>query len=178
MEFCEDCDNKLYLIVSKKRAQKAVASRGSREHSVFLYCKYCSADDDVLEAADDPGEVVEADEAAAVDDDDAAEDDDDLAGNRPEAEADMCIYQSTSTQHDNSLYFSTLVNRYSLNDATLPIVPTNETGHVCDADATIRYIRYDKNKMKFIYLCDKCLTCFTLNEPNKSLFDWKLEPPS
>lgn len=164
MQFCPACDNKLY--VNAKKCLKPAES--FTDPSPFLYCRTCQSDDASTEAT----EATEA--GGSVCDDDGA-----LVPLTMPANAipDMCVHRTNySSDQNQDLYFTTVVNEYSLNDKTLPVLPDYiETHHACK-DATIRYICYDEPNLKFLYLCDKCHICFKIDAPNTPVFEWRLRP--
>lgn len=155
MQFCPACDNKLY-VNSKKNLKPATSLA---DPSPFLYCRTCNVPYDDQQPASG-----EADDVTGCD------------GNG-NGVADMCVYRSNyDSNQSQDLYFTTIINEYSLFDQTLPILPKDiDTKHACE-DCTLRYICYDEANLKFIYLCDVCLMCFKIEEPNTPLFDWRLKP--
>ena len=161
MQFCPACDNKLY--VNAKKCLKPAES--FTDPSPFLYCRTCQADDGTSEASEtsEAGEAGETSEAVSP-----------LTEN---AIPDMCVHRTNyNSDQSQDLYFTTVVNEYSLNDKTLPVLPDYiETHHACEG-ATIRYICYDEPNLKFLYLCDKCHICFKIDAPNTPVFEWRLKP--
>ena len=77
--------------------------------------------------------------------------------------ADCCIY---SKEYDfNEISYQYVINDYTCIDPTLPRVndikcvntecETNQEGYNPD-DREVVYIKYDKNKLYFVYICCKC----------------------
>jgi hypothetical protein len=160
MQFCPFCDNKMY--VNSKKELSAVVPAAPTDASPFLYCKTCQPT-----AADAPEQTS----------DDEPEDKDGGGGAAAARSPlpDMCVYRSTYGTADQDLYYTTLLNEHSLYDPTLPILPPDiDTKHAC-VGSTVRYICYDEAQLKFIYLCDACMDCFTIDAPNTPLFNWKLK---
>ncbi len=163
MQFCPVCDNKLY--VNAKKCLKPAES--FTDPSPFLYCRTCNSQQQ-QQADGEPADGEPADGAAC---------DDGLpTSQRNNAVPDMCVHRTNYNSDQNQdLYFTTLVNEYSLNDKTLPALPGYiDTHHACK-DATVRYICYDESNLKFLYLCDKCHICFKIESPNTAVFDWRLK---
>jgi hypothetical protein len=146
MQFCQSCDNTLYMHVSSNDAESNDAESAEKTTDTpFLYCKMCSQNTQNVSFENDTS-----------------------------SSEDMCMYRSSYSKN-HTLFYSTLVNEYSLFDPTLPVLPSHIVmQHRCVGN-TLRYICYDESKLRYIYLCNKCLNCFTLDQPNTPLFTWKLK---
>lgn len=85
-----------------------------------------------------------------------------LCGNiEPYDGENNCIYNSTFADYDISRMINT--NQYITHDKTLPSIKGNENfkcpNEECNAqggDKSFKYIKYNVDDMKYIYICEKC----------------------
>lgn len=91
-----------------------------------------------------------------------------------------CMYRSNYSSN-HPLYFSTLVNKYTFDDPTLPRMqcscpntncPTHSKTH--DLSPEVIFVRYDDQEMQYLYLCQHCRQCWYKNKKNETvvLFDF------
>ncbi len=118
MEFCQDCNNMLYLNILKEEGS---------ESKLEYYCKNCNYKCD-------------------------------------NTNKDSCVY-NINYNMDNIKKHS-FINKYIYDDVTLPsAVGVKCPNSQCPkAEPNIKYIKYDDENMKFIYIC---LDCYKAkNEPH------------
>lgn len=90
-----------------------------------------------------------------------------------------CMYRSNYSSN-HPLYYSTLVNKYTFADPTLPrmSIPCPNTKCVSNVDTTcaseVIFVRYDDQDMRHLYLCHHCKQCWYKNKKDETvlLFDF------
>lgn len=68
-----------------------------------------------------------------------------------------CIYKTTFEDYDNCEKLNK--NKYLANDITLPTIQNKNIlcpNEDCDKKGKIIYIKYDYDKIKYIYICTTC----------------------
>ena len=142
MQFCPTCDNKLYMRIQKPSDDEKIDSQS--EHNPKITSEplvlHCKNCTFFTELKND-------DELPFT--------------------FDPCMYRSNYSK-DHPLYYSTVVNKYTVNDPTLPrtsdmpcpnkdCVSKNADGSVIPE---VIYIRYNDEDMKYLYLCKHCKWCW------------------
>ena len=90
---------------------------------------------------------------------------------------DICVFKKNYKGNVN-IYYEQYINRFTKFDPTNPRLKDMECQNKECAEKTkskneksdIIYIRYDENKMKYIYLCAKCDTAWIHPEYQKTTF--------
>ena len=154
MQFCPTCDNKLYMRIHRESDDEKIAGQSHHKPNItssplVLYCKNCTFFTELK----------------------------DTGTNLP-VTFDPCMYRSNYSK-EHPLYYSTIVNTYTVNDPTLPRTsdmpcPNNEckTKHDDDCIPEVLYIRYNDDDMKYLYICKHCKWCWRTPsyQVNKILF--------
>lgn len=148
MQFCPTCDNKLHMEIGQLEAPPSAPDAFSMP--LTLYCKHCPYRHslDQSAASSNGGGAAATGTAAA-----------------PHS-FDPCMFRSNYSSN-HPLYYSTVVNRYTFDDPTLPCLSDGKCINpkcVCNTDATvdpeILYVRYNDQDLKFLYLCRHCRQCW------------------
>jgi len=139
MNFCENCDNMLYMRISEVPIPKEDAETSDIEdeseetevktiNKIVYYCRCCNNEYPDLH------------------------------------KKDSCIFKiNYNTEHIKKNSF---INKYVYDDITLPVA---ENMKCINADCpgkskpSIKYIQYDKDDMKYIYIC---MNCYEAGNPN------------
>lgn len=138
MQFCPACDNKLHMEIGQLEA--SVGSPSNFTIPLTLYCKHCPY-----------RKSLSKDESSINDTTNAF---------------DPCLFRSNYSS-DHPLYYTSVVNQYTFDDPTLPILSDGRCINsecVCNTndlvDPEILYIRYNDQDLKFLYLCKHCRQCW------------------
>lgn len=80
------------------------------------------------------------------------------ASTEPFESDDNCIYTLNFESFDTSLHINE--NRYITHDKTLPSITSNVNikcpNNKCKGSDSFKFINYNKEDMKYIYICEKC----------------------
>ena len=152
MQFCQTCDNKLYMRICSK-------PEGEAEHTepnpqLVLYCKNCTYSTDTSTATDA------------------------MKPTDMKMYFDPCMYRSNYLK-EHPLYYSTIVNEYTFDDPTLPVVDNGKMkcpNEECSGGQPILFMRYDDEDMRYLYLCKACRWCWRTAGFKKSEVLFKFGP--
>ena len=159
MQFCPACDNKLHMEIGQVEAPKEAPDAFSMP--LTLYCKHCP-----YRKSMDQTNKTAAPQA-----------------NDPANAFDPCMYRSNHSSN-HPLYYENVVNQYTFDDPTLPVL---SDGHCINSqcacntddavDPEVLYVRYNDQDLKFLYLCRHCRQCWHHTEvagqrTNELLFDF------
>jgi len=139
MNFCENCDNMLYMRISevpipKEDAETSDVEDESEEtevktiNKIVYYCRCCNNEYPDLH------------------------------------KKDSCIFKIN--YNTENIKKNSFINKYVYDDITLPVA---ENMKCINADCpgkskpSIKYIQYDKDDMKYIYIC---MNCYEAGNPN------------
>ena len=91
-----------------------------------------------------------------------------------------CMYRSNYSSN-HPLYYSTLVNKYTFDDPTLPrmSIPCPNAKCASNTDTAscaseVIFVRYDDQDMRHLYLCQHCRQCWYKDKQDETvlLFDF------
>ena len=146
MQFCPACDNKLHMEIGQLESPPAAPDAFSMP--LTLYCKHCPyrKSMDKTQHKDDAPGGTSADASHVF---------------------DPCMYRSNYSSN-HSLYYENVVNQYTFDDPTLPVLSDGKCINaqcVCNTqagtvDPEIMYVRYNDQDLKFLYLCRHCRQCW------------------
>jgi len=139
MNFCENCDNMLYMRISEVPIPKEDAETSDLEdeseetevktiNKIVYYCRCCNNEYPDLH------------------------------------KKDSCIFKIN--YNTENIKKNSFINKYVYDDITLPVA---ENMKCINADCpgkskpSIKYIQYDKDDMKYIYIC---MNCYEAGNPN------------
>lgn len=158
MQFCPACDNKLYMQIGEYEPSKGTTSDDTLAKApLTLYCKHCPYSKKMHNSSTTgdgkPGVPTTNDERHAF---------------------DPCMSRSNYSSN-HPLYFSTVVNKYTYLDPTLPCLSIACHNAECvtrkdsDIKPEVLYVRYNDQDMEFLYLCRHCRHCWHKNEQGESI---------
>ena len=83
---------------------------------------------------------------------------------------DPCMYRSNYSSN-HPLYYENVVNQYTFDDPTLPVLSDGSCINqkcACNTDSSVDpevlYVRYNDQDLKFLYLCRHCRLCWHYTE--------------
>lgn len=156
MHFCSICDNVLHMQIGALEDKKKTTDTATVP--LLMYCKHCPF-------------TLEFDQNK---------------DNNPRTQVfNPCMYRSNYSSN-HPLYFSTLVNKYTFDDPTLPRMhcacPNDECLTHKDNQLTpeVIFVRFDDQEMQYLYLCQHCRQCWYKNtkDENVVLFDFAENTPA
>ena len=150
MHFCAVCDNILHMQIGQIENESSFSNDTKNQIPLTLYCKHCPYKIEIDKSKDNSNQQL----------------------------FNPCMYRSNYS-NNHPLYYSTIVNKYSFDDPTLPCMNTpcqNTTckSHDKDVLSEILFIRHDHQDMQYLYLCKHCRQCWCINKQNEIevLFDF------